>query len=132
MLKLREVIENKEDKKTLINAVINRIGVSSVKDVIENGADFGFPGFIYYSDTHRFAMRHRKGIVKWLKETADELGESVEDMVASFGVFRQSKMDADDRQDLYNYLGGGKCEQSTITNVMAWFALEEVCRLFDN
>lgn len=94
--------------------------------------DCGFSGFIYYSDTHAFAMRYRKLIVRLLEETADQLGEDVASMVSNFGVFRNSPMDADDKKQLYRYLGGGKCDQSTITNVMAWFAAEEVCRWFDN
>lgn len=132
MTTLKNVIENNKDKATLINAVINRIGVNSVQDVMNSGADAGFSGFIYYSDTHRFAMRHRKSIAAWLNESAEDMGEDVVTMVSNFGVFRRSKMDNEDRQQLYNYLGNGKCEQSAITNVMAWFALEEVCRLFDN
>lgn len=132
MKTLKQVIADNQDKKTLINAVINHIGVSSVKDVINHGADAGFSGFIYYRDTHKFAIRHRKAITAWIEEVANDLGEEVPNMVAGFGVFRRSKMDAEDRKELYAYIGGGKCEQSTLTNIMAWFALEEVCRLFDN
>ena len=124
------LIEN-EDKKSLINAVLNNIGLESINDVIHHGADSGFNGFIYYSDTHKFAMKHRKAICEWLEQTASDLGEDIISMVGNFGVFRNSKMDQDDKQDLYKYLGGGRPEQGTITNVMAWFALEQVCRLFD-
>ena len=44
----------------LINAVINRIGLESVEDVNRYGMDGGFGGFIYYEETHKFAMMHRK------------------------------------------------------------------------
>lgn len=132
MKTLKQVIADNQDKKALINAVINHIGVSSVQDVINHGADAGFSGFIYYHDTHKFAMRHRKAIAAWIEESAAEFDQEVPEMVAGFGVFRNSKMDTQDRKDLYAYIGGGKGEQSIITNVMAWFALEEVCRLFDN
>lgn len=132
MKTLKQVIADNQDKKSIINAVINQIGVSGVSDVVNHGIDGGFSGFIYYHDTHRFAMRHRKAIVSWLNEQADDFGEDVVTMVSNFGIFRNSKMDNEDRQELYNYLGNGKCEQSQITNVMAWFAAEEVCRLFDN
>lgn len=127
-----QVIEDNPDKKTLINAVISRVGMDSVRDINNHGIDGGFSGFIYYGDTHAFAIRHRKDIVSWLEETADSLGEDVVEMVSHFGVFKNSKMDAEDRNELYKYLGGARCEQSTITNVMAWFAAEEVCRLFDD
>ena len=128
----KQVLQENPDKKTLINAVISRVGMDSVKDIVNHGIDGGFNGFIYYAETHSFAIRHREAIVEWLEETAESFGESVPDMVSGFGVFRSSPMDADDKKDLYKYLGGGKCEQSAITNVMAWFAAEEVCRLFDN
>ena len=127
----KQVISENEDRKSLINAVLNNIGMDLINDVINHGADSGFSGFIYYCDTHKFALRHRKSIVQWLEQTADELGEDVVSMVGNFGVFRNSPMDKDDKKDLYRYLSGAKVEQGAITNVMAWFALEEVCRLSD-
>lgn len=131
MISKKQVLANYPEYKTLINAVISRIGTDYVNDVINQGIDGGFPGFSYYSDTHSFAMRYRKLIVKLLEETADQLGEDVVSIVSNFGVFRRSPMDADDKKQLYRYLGGGRCEQSTITNVMAWFAAEEVARMFE-
>lgn len=125
------VLSEKPDFKVLINAVISRIGMEMVMDVVNHGIDGGFSGFIYYSDTHKFAITYRKHIVKMLEETAESMGEDVVKMVSGFGVFRRSPMDADDKRDLYKYLGGGKPEQGAITNVMAWFAAEEVCRMFD-
>lgn len=127
----KQVLQENPDKKTLINAVISRVGMESVKDINNHGINGGFNGFIYYTETHAFAMRHRKEIVEWLEEMADSLGEDVVAMVSHFGVFRNSAMDNEDKKELYRYLGGSRCEQSTITNVMAWFAAEEVCRLFE-
>jgi hypothetical protein len=40
-------------------------------------------------------------------------------------------MDTDDKKDLYKYLGGGKVSQGTITNILCWFAVEEVARWFE-
>jgi hypothetical protein len=128
---LKQVIADNEQFRTLINAVISNIGLDSVEDVVSHGIDGGFNGFIYYSDTHKFAIKHRKQIVAMLEQMADDLGEDVVAMVGNFGVFRKSPMDADDKKDLYKYLGGGRPEQGAITNVMAWFAAEEVCRMFD-
>lgn len=127
-----QVIQENSDYKVLINAVISRIGMEMVNDVNNHGIQGGFAGFTYYSDTHKFALTYRKLIVKLLEDTADQFGEDVVKMVSGFGVFRHSPMDAEDRKDLYKYLGGGRPEQGTITNVMAWFAAEEVCRMFDN
>jgi len=127
-----QVLREFPDYKILINAVISRIGMDSVMDVVNHGIDGGFNGFIYYADTHKFAMTYRKKIVELLEEEAEQLGEEVTTMVAGFGVFRGSPMDADDKKDLYKYLGGGRPVQGTITNIMAWFCAEEVCRFFDN
>ena len=131
MKTIKQVKAERPEHKTLISGVLNRIGTDYIEDVNSHGADAGFPGFTYYDDTHRFAMRHRKTIVSMLENQAQELGEEVVEMVSHFGVFRKSPMDNEDRRELYRYLSGAKCEQSTITNLMAWFALEEVCRMFE-
>ena len=128
-----QVLKKNSPYKTLINAVIDGLhGTDSIQDVNNHGIDGGYGNFIYYSDTHKFAMRYRKLIVRMLEEMANQLGEDVVQMVSGFGVFRNSPIDADDKKQLYKYLGGGRNEQSTITNVMAWFAAEEVCRMFEN
>lgn len=128
-----QVLKERPDFKTLINGVIKNLGGTDyVMDVVNHGADAGYPGFTYYNDTHTFAMRYRKLIVKILTEQAEEFGQEIVEMVSGFGVFRKSPMDNDDKMELYKYIGGGKCEQSTITNLMAWFALEEVCRMFED
>ena len=132
MISKKQVLADYPQYKTLINAVCNSIGKDSIMDVVNHGIDGGFNGFIYYSDTHKFAMRYRSIIVRMLEDTADQLGEEVVNMVSNFGVFRRSPMDNEDKKDLYKYLGGGRPAQGTITNVMAWFAAEEVCRMFDN
>ena len=127
----KTVLSENSEYKNLINAVISRIGMDSVNDVNQYGIDGGFSGFIYYSETHKFAITYRKQITQLLEETAEMLGEDVVGMVSGFGVFRNSPMDQDDKRDLYKYLGGCKPEQGAITNVLAWFAAEEVCRMFD-
>lgn len=128
----KQVLTEYPEYKTLINAVISNIGMDSIQDVNNHGIDGGFNGFIYNSETHKFALKHRKDIISLLEYDADSIGIEVTEMVKGFGVFRSSKMDKDDLMDLYKYLGGSKSEQSTITNVMAWYAAETVCRFFDN
>lgn len=134
ILTKKQVLKDHEDYKTLINAVIRGLsnGVEDVQNVNKHGMSAGFGSFCYYSDTHAFAMRYRKLIVKLLEESADQLGEEVVSMVSNFGYFRNRGMDNEDRKELYKYLGGGKCEPSTVTNLMAWFAAEEVCRMFED
>ena len=127
-----QVIREYSEYSKLINSVINRVGLDSVEDINNHGIDGGYGGFIYYADTHAFAMRYRKLIVDLLENDANDFGEDVVSMVGNFGVFRGSAMDADDKRDLYKYLGGGRPEQGTITNLMAWYAAETVCRWFED
>lgn len=132
-----EVLKEHPEYKTLINAVYSELG--GEKEEVENelsniyigGMEAGIGNFIYYSDTHKFAMKHRKSIIDLLEETADGMGEEVTEMVSNFGVFRRSGIDKEDKKDLYMYLGGGKPKQGTITNIMCWFAVEEVARWFE-
>ena len=130
-----QVIRENSKYRLLINAVLDRIGYKEYKEVVQDvnnsGVGAGYSGFIYYSETHAFTIRYRKYIVMLLENTAEQMGKSIEEMVAGFGVFSRCKMDLQDRRDLYKLLGGGKPSQGTITNVMAWFALEEVCRMFE-
>jgi len=127
-----QVIRENSNYKSLINAVISRVGMDSVRDINNNGIDGGFNGFIYYNDTHTFAMRYRRFIIPMLEQFAADFDLEVTEFVAGFGVFKHNSIDAYDRKDLYKYLGGGRPDQGTITNVMAWFAAEEVCRMFED
>lgn len=121
----------------LAKKVFDQIGLPW-KELSSRPSDFrdasgGVTGFIYYSDTHEFTMKNRKLIQAALQETADEIGEEVVALVNSFGVFRDNKgMDNDERQQLYKFLGGGKPEQGSVTNVLAWFALEETINRLDD
>lgn len=126
----KQVLKDNETHAKLIKAVLSGISIDSVQDVNEHGASAGFGSFICYSDTHKFAMKYRKEITALILDQAADMGEEVLKMVENFGVFRKCPMDADDKINFYTYIGGGRPGQCTITNLMAWFALEEVCRMF--
>jgi hypothetical protein len=119
----------------LINAVISQFGgwkdfKETARDVERCGMEAGFHRFIYYADTHKFAMKNRNLIVSLLEEAAESMGADVVSMVGSFGVFGGDKMEVEDKKDLYKFLGDGRPSPGKITNVMAWFAAEEVCRSY--
>jgi hypothetical protein len=123
----------------LAKLVINQFGGWSVfkdlaSDVSRYGIDGGFCGFTYYSDTCKFAEtpKVRRLIIEALESDADSMGVEVVEMVAGFGAFRQSGMDSDDKRDLYRFLSHTKCKDTTIPNLMAWYAAEAVCHAFDN
>ena len=66
MKTIKKVVSENPDYRRLINAVVSRIGKDSINDVMNHGIDGGFNGFIYYSETHAFAIRHRKQIIALL------------------------------------------------------------------
>lgn len=135
------VIREHRDMKYLINAVIKQSGgwecfkedAFDMSSNIQNGCS----GWIYHDDTVPFAERFtvRKYIIKQLEEDAASMGEELVTMVSNFGYFydrkkRCSKMDEDDRRELYRYLSCTKCKSNTIPNLMAWYAAETVARWF--
>lgn len=133
MKTLKQVKQDNPQFSKLISSVINQLGGTDyIEDINNYGINGGFSGFIYYSDTHTFSTKNRKQIVELLEYRADNLGEDVVKMVSQFGVFRNSQMDLEDKKDLYKYISGGRPLQGAITNVMAWFAAEEVCKMFEN
>ena len=128
----KAVLSDNADFKPLINAVLRQLGgMESINDINQHGINGGFSGFIYYSDTHKFAMRNRQQIIELLREMNDAIGEhsDIAGLVASFNCLKE--IDDEEYTDLYKYLGGGRPDQGRITNALAWFAAEEVCRMFD-
>ena len=125
------VLEENKDYRALVNAVISRVGLESVSDVNNHGINGGYGGFIYYSETHAFAMRYRRFIIPMLEDEAKQKGyANAVELVVSFDSMKI--MDSDDYKDLYRYLGGGRLEQCSVTNALAWYAAETVCRWFED
>ena len=132
-----QVLKEYPEQKTLINAVINRIGIESVRDVNNHGIDGGFGGFVYYSDTVKFYNRHKKAILAMAEEMAFSLGEDMLSMIQNFnclssGRYPNRKPDYSQNEIAQAiYSGRGDCV-TQIKNAMAWFAAEEVCRMFED
>lgn len=141
----------------LIRAVLRQLGggkdaIDTLRDVNRGGADAGFAGFTWYSDTVAFFKRCRKEIVALAEQQADGMGENTCEMVASFGCLAGSRL-KHDRTDGYDCrttahnrailneympsvarcLYGGRLTDDDIdvANALAWFALEEVARAFE-
>jgi hypothetical protein len=98
------------------------------KDCSEHGADTGFSGFIYHSETLPFFWTNRHDIVKHMEQTATELGIDIISMVQGFGVFRHS--DKPTPSEIGRALWDSKewPDLTTLYNVFAWYALEEIAR----
>ena len=117
----------------LMNAVLKQIGVSK-REFTQNASDYqnaqnGVSGFIYYGDTHKFALKNQESINRLLDELADEQSVEVVEMVKSFGVFR-GEMDKEELKDLYKFLGGNKkadaYETNSVLNVLSWLCVEQL------
>ena len=123
----------------LQNAVLRQIGIS-LKEFKANVSDYqnaqgGISGFIYYADTHKFALKNQSLINELLEEQAEQIGVKVFEMVSGFGVFRNG-LDKEEKKDIYKFLGGNRNEKSyetnSVLNIMAWFAVETLAFELDN
>jgi hypothetical protein len=132
----KQVLAERPEYKTLINAVINRIGMDSVEDVINHGIDGGFGGFVYYRDTCAFYSRHKKDILRMANETAENLGENLMEMIGSFNCLKyydcrtEKWTESEGHEAIGKTIYGGK-HDDLVANALAWFAAEEVCWMFD-
>jgi hypothetical protein len=129
----KQVLAENSEYKTLINAVYSRIGKDSIQDVNNYGINGGYSGFIYYSETAKFYSRYRKLINKLVFEMAESFGEEAQNMVLNFNCVNS---DNESKHDIAICLYGGNLrtlkDEFHVPNALAWFAAEEVCRMFDN
>jgi hypothetical protein len=87
----------------------------SIIDAANHGADSGFGGFTYYSDTSEFVSTYRGLVWQLLDQDAEEFGfDSVPAFVASFN-----------RADLANDEAGFDC-------LVSWYVLESVGRWLED
>ena len=138
----------------LVEAILNTMGRSwkqtreTLRDVAAHGADSGFPGFTYYSDTRRFYIRHRSAINELVKQEAQEFGRTPIDFVAGFRCLQDTTFDDDKgkwvackpdnarmtaiSRAIYGARMTWDDEDLLIANALAWFALESVARTVDS
>lgn len=133
----KQVIADYPEYKRLINAVVDRVGMDSIEDINRHGISGGFGGFIYYSDTVKFFNTYKKDILKLAEDVASQIDDNgMLSMIQTFnclssGEWNKRKPDYT-QTEIAEALFSGKGEQAEIIkNAMAWFAAEEVCRMFD-
>ena len=113
----------------LRKAVINQMGgletfKQSFNDVVRHGADGGFSGFIYYTETTAFFKRNRRAILAHLDAICFDLGEDRINVLKSWRCLNHLTSD-DIARGLYE--GAKSDEVTAVQNALAFFALEEVC-----
>lgn len=132
---LKELIANSNIPASLIRSTVKQCGgfqcfIESAQDVVSHGASGGsFGGFIYYVDTCAFFKRNKKHILEMLNDNySDFCYESVISMIAHFNEVKRNRYTHQDIIDAV-YCNKGT-EKDNIQNLMAWYALEEVCRAY--
>lgn len=105
---------------------------STLEDITNNGADGGFGGFIYYSETNKFARENMHLILDQVKELADNLGETPLEMISSFRSLKDDKIDPLEIASIIYERTSPESQadgtETVVLNALAWFALEEVAR----
>ena len=119
--------------KKLINAVARQMGgmanfKESASDVCNHGAAGGFNGFIYYAETEAFTKKNYALIMELLSEYADDMGLRPLEFLSGFNCFKHMS-DIEILDGLTNPMSD---DRTTIYNGLAWFALEESARYFEN
>ncbi|GHV93104.1 hypothetical protein AGMMS50268_36070 [Spirochaetia bacterium] len=100
-------------------------------DCSKHGADGGFSGFYYHSETIAFFVHNRRDIIKNLELLAEELGEDIIKMVQGFGVFRYTTPPTAGEVGKALWDTGKVQENLTeLYNVFSWFCLEEVSHVW--
>lgn len=99
----------------MVEDIKERIGADEypevTQEVADHGAATGWPGFTYTSDCIDFYNHHKDSIWEMLRETTEDFGYSNPmELVATFN-----------RSDMLD-------DEDGLKNLLAWYALEEVCR----
>ncbi|GHV92368.1 hypothetical protein AGMMS50268_28710 [Spirochaetia bacterium] len=103
----------------------------NLADCSKHGADGGFSGFCYHSETIAFFLHNRRDILKNLELLAEELGEDIIKMVQGFGVFRHTTPPTAGEVGKALWDTGKVQENLTeLYNVFSWFCLEEVSHVW--
>lgn len=118
---------------SLVRSTVRQMGgyasfVGMAQDVCNHGANAGFGGFIYYTDTVTFAKRNKKALLEMCKEQAEDyygIESGVCEFIAGFNCVNLSR----EAIAIALYTGKGDCV-TTIYNALAWYALEEVSRRY--
>jgi hypothetical protein len=137
------IAEHSSFSPSTINHVISALGYSlsgsraslaelsaELENCAEHGADIGISGFIYYSETISFFKKNRQDIVNHMEQTAAEFGTDIISMVQGFGVFRHGDKPTPSEVGRALYSGRTYDDLTTLYNVFAWYALEEVSRVW--
>ena len=112
----------------LIDAVVSQFGgkeafKEQAREVYHHGINGGFGGFIYHTDTVKFAKANRAAILELAKDLANDLGEGMLELIQSFNCINNLYSTTEIMEAIYN----GSDDETQVMNALSWFAAEEVC-----
>jgi hypothetical protein len=122
----------------LEKAVIDQLKIDSeqelidiCKDVCNHGADAGWHGFIYHTETLAFSRKHKKAILESLEAMAADIGEDMLTCIGSFNCLSDGRgakrVPIYTNTEIAQAIWQGKGEAVTpVLNALAWYALETV------
>jgi hypothetical protein len=130
-----KLIKSSSIPASLIRAVVRQLGgwgsfIEKAADITNHGINGGFSGFIYYTDTEKFAKANKEAILELASSQAQEVGyDSTFAMIRGFDCF---KGDTLTDCELMNALCKGRNPKDgpNILNGLAWYAGEEVARAY--
>lgn len=132
-LTIKAIAEKSGVSATLIRAVSRQFGgwdalKESAVDIAAHGADGGFSGFIYYSDTVAFTRKNKVAIIDDLIGLSEEIGDNhFSETVAGFRCFKGEFTAQQITEVLYRRFKDA-ADTTAIFNALAWFALEHVAQ----
>lgn len=126
----------------LDQAVIEQLGydelteecLSTLQDVARHGADGGYGQFIYYADTCEFYDNNRAAILQLVEDMASDLGEEPLTMIAGFNCLKDLELTSTMVAKVIYGRAPSKTmgdDATQVKNALAWFALEETARKFE-
>jgi len=109
-------------------AVIRQMGgwqsfTESAQDIANHGVDGGFHGFIYYTETTKFARKNLPAIREALDELGDNMGSSTVQLVKGFKYLKDYS-ENEIAEVLYRGKSSDEDAETAVLNSLAWYAAE--------
>ncbi len=113
----------------MTRAILRQLDREDLESVAAHGADAGWCGFSYYTETVAFFKAHKSDILKLAEEIASDMGEDMIAMIRGFRCLGYSGKPDYTTSEIAEAIYSGRGESADIIrNALAWFALEEVAR----
>ena len=128
-MKIKQMAERGIDER-LVRAAVKQSGgmqsfLEDMHNIVNHGVNGGFHGWIYYSETVKFAEKHKAHILELAEEMASDFGTGVFEMIAGFNCLGKGYTASSVARAIYER---DHEDHTQVMNALAWFACEEVAR----